>query len=96
MANQPVSDLLKAQALNDNVPEILVKDIVSRPDLAAFEPKLRWVKAQMEYARGAAQAQYAFGAQKTLHTVATQQDSPVVWYLQKQQRCADAGDWTGF
>ena len=81
LANQPVSDLLKAQALNDLVPEALFKDIVGRPELATFEPKLRWVKAQMEYARGAAQAQHASGAEKALHAVGTEQDSPVVWYL---------------
>ena len=42
-----IPDLLRAQALENLVPDTLLQAIVSRPELANFEPKLRWVKAQM-------------------------------------------------
>ena len=70
LANQPVSDMLKAQALLDLVPDSLRRDITGRPELAAYEPRLRFVKDQMEYARGAAQAQRAAALAKSLHSFA--------------------------
>ena len=44
LANQPVSEMLKAQALLDVVPDSLRRDITGRPELAAYEPRLRFVK----------------------------------------------------
>jgi hypothetical protein len=38
------------------VPEDLLKQIVGRPELAPFEAKLTWVKAQMEYVKGSSRA----------------------------------------
>ena len=49
-------DMLKAIALDKLVPEDLLKQIVGRQDLAPFEAKLTWVKAQMEYVKGSSRA----------------------------------------
>ena len=96
MSGLVIPDLLKAQALENLVPDALLQAIVSRPELADYAPKLRWVKAQMEHARGAAQAQHASGSEKELHSVDAEQYSPLVWHFQEAiQRCAEANDWTG-
>ena len=88
--------LIQAQALENLVPDTLLQVIISRPDLADFEPKLRWVKSQMEHHRGAVQAQQVSGTAKELHEIGDAQSSPVIWHLQAAtRRCAEAGDWDG-
>ena len=49
-------DMLKSIALDKLVPEDMLKQIVGRPELATFDAKLRWVKAQMEYVKGTSRA----------------------------------------
>ena len=57
MGGYVVPEWVKAQALDKLVPQEQLSVIVSRPELADCNPKLLWVKAQMEHARGATQAQ---------------------------------------
>ena len=60
---------MQAQALENLVPDAMLQIIVGRPDLAAFEPKLQWVKSQAEHHRGAVQAQQVSGNAKALHSL---------------------------
>ena len=71
------------------MPETLLQVIASRPELAAYEPKLQWVKAQMEYAHGMAQAHFVSGSENTLQELDKQSSaggsdasgsSEVVWF----------------
>ena len=71
------------------MPDVLLHAIVSRPELVDYAPKLRLVKAQMEHARGAAQAQQASGSEKELYEVDASQSSPLVWHFQA------ATQWAG-
>ena len=57
MGGYVVSAWVKAQALDKLVPQEQLSVFVSRPELADYNAKLLWVKAQMEHARGATQAQ---------------------------------------
>jgi len=61
----PMPDWVKASALNKLVPTSMLQVIMGRPaELSEFTPKLAWVKAQLEYAKGAARAQQ-FQAEKS-------------------------------
>ena len=57
MGGYVVPGWVKAQALDKLVPQEQLSVIVSRSELADYKAKLLWVKAQMEHARGATQAQ---------------------------------------
>ena len=81
------------------IPEALHQVIISRPELDAYEPKLHWIKAQMEYAHSTAQAQYVSGAEKGLQELdaqdtATSPTSDATWLYSEIQRHAASGDWT--
>ena len=52
-----VPEWVKAQGLDKSVPEEQLSVIVSRLEPVYYGLKLWWVKAQMEHARGATQAQ---------------------------------------
>ena len=65
----PSHPLMQAQALDNLVPDALLQIIVGRPDLAAFEPKLQWVKSQVEHHRGAVQAQQVSGSAKAFQSL---------------------------
>ena len=52
-----VPEWVKAQALDKLVPQEHLSVIVNRPELADYDVKVLWLKAQMEHARGATQAQ---------------------------------------
>ena len=57
MGGYVVPERVKARAPDKLVPQEQLSVIVSRPELADYNAKLLWVKAQMEHARGATQAQ---------------------------------------
>ena len=57
MGGCDVLEWVKVQALGKLVPQEQLSVIESRPELADHGVKLLWVKAQMEHARGATQAQ---------------------------------------
>ena len=97
MSGLVIPDFLKAQALKKLLLDALLQVIVSRPELSAYAPQLQWLKAQMEHARGAAQAQQVSATPKELHSFETAVDKaqglPLVWHFQAAtQRCAQAGD----
>ena len=60
---------MQAQALDNLVPDTVLQIIIGRPDLAAFEPKLQWIKSQAEHHRGTVQAQQVSGSAKALHSL---------------------------
>ena len=51
------------------VPDALLQVVVSRPECSAYAPKLQWFKAQMENAKGAAQAFHVSTSNRELHEV---------------------------
>ena len=88
-----IPDWVRAQALDKLVPDELLHTIVGRPELAEYSPKLAWVKAQMEHARGATQVQHVGGAPATrrdkdndahMGAIAVDRqtpESPLLWHL---------------
>jgi len=54
--NFEMPDWVRTAALEKLVPAELLRVLISRPELSSFSDKLAWVKAQMEHARGSAQA----------------------------------------
>ena len=64
-----IPDLLKAQALEKLIPDFLLQVIVSRLEFSTDGPKLQWFKAQMEHAKGAAQASYVSTSFKELYEI---------------------------
>ena len=74
----------------DLVPESLRKYIATRRGLADFESELRWVKAQMEYHRGAVQAHHTSRPEKALHLIDYEQ--PEVHLRQAIQSFQEAVD----
>ena len=52
----PLPDWLKANSLEKLLPTDMVQTVIGRPELAAYAPKLAWVKAQMEHAKGSSRA----------------------------------------
>ena len=78
LANEPISELMRAQALNALVPTPLLNDIISRLDLEAYDAKLRYVKQHMEHARGAAQSR---GAALNSCAIGSEEEWPEAdWY----------------
>ena len=79
---------LKGQALDKLVPESFVQTIASWIK-AELGPKLEWIKAQMEHARGATQSQHVSETRRAKDADAHMgavtvdqgqgQESPVVW-----------------
>ena len=89
-----IPDLLKAQALEKLIPDSLLQTVVSRPELSSYPAKLQWLKAQMEHAKGAAQAHHVSSDPQELHEVIPES---VLWNLHEaSQRCAQNNDWAGF
>jgi hypothetical protein len=91
--------------LDKIVPTELFNVILGRPELTDLGPKLAFIKAQMEHARGASQAGYVNskgGKDMDIGAVIKNDgdvsEAPsggsVVWSLQSDlgRRCAD-GDW---
>jgi hypothetical protein len=106
MAGYPVPDWVKAQALDKLLPLDLLNTVVSRPELSDYVPKMKWVKAQMEHARGATLASQVAnkgGKDMEVGAVLRQEDGDsseavssdsVVWSLQSELgRRSAAGDW---
>jgi hypothetical protein len=106
MAGYPVPDWVKAQALDKLIPQDLLNTVVSRPELSDYVPKMKWVKAQMEHARGAtlaSQVSNKGGKDMEVGAVLRQEDGDiseatssdsVVWSLQSELgRRSAAGDW---
>ena len=90
---------LKAQALDKLIPESLLQIVVGRLELSAYSPKLQCFKAQMEHAKGAAQASYVSAALRDLYEAFPDpsQNPQLFWDLQEvTQRCAQTADWAGF
>ena len=88
-----IPDLLKAQALEKLIPDSLLQTVVSRPELSSYPAKLQWLKAQMEHAKGAAQAHHVSSDPQELHEVIPES---VLWNLHEaSQRCAQNNDWAG-
>ena len=48
----PLPEWLQANALDKLIPEDLLKTVIGRPELAEYGAKLKWIKAQMEHAKG--------------------------------------------
>ena len=59
LAGEHVSELLRAQALDALVPKEFLHDIISRPELAPYDAKLRYIKQRMHHARGEQQTRGA-------------------------------------
>ena len=59
----PLPDWLKANSLEKLLPDEMMKTVVGRPELAAYGPKLAWVKAQMDHAKSVSRAAH-YGAGK--------------------------------
>ena len=88
-----IHPVMKAQALNHLVPESLLQIIIGRPELSEYEPKLRWVKAQIEHYRGTLHAQHTSNP-KALNSLDSDQKDPLIWQLQAAvQQYQDACDW---
>ena len=56
-SNFNIHPVMKAQALDQLVPDSFLQIIIGRPELSEYETKLRWVKAQIEHHRGTVHAQ---------------------------------------
>ena len=88
-----VHPVLRSQALEALVPESLLQTIVGRPELSNYDPKLRWVKTQIEHHRGTVIAQHASNP-RALNSVESDEQNPAVWHLQSaMQRCHDTAEW---
>ena len=91
-----ILELLKAQALDKLIPDSIFQIVVNRFELSAYGPKLPWLKAQIEYAKGAAQTVYVSDPFKELHEAGPDpaQNRTLFWDLQEAtQRCAQSSDW---
>ena len=87
-----IHPVMKAQALNHLVPESLLQIIIGRPELSEYEPKLRWVKAQIEHYRGTVHAQHTSNP-KALNSIDSDQKDLLIWQLQAAvQQYQDACD----
>ena len=85
-----------AHALDQLVPQELLSAVVSRPELADYGPNLLWVKAQMEHARDATQAQQiSTAASSTCDRHGDVHMSAVLWHLQGEcPKLTAGGDWS--
>jgi hypothetical protein len=107
LAGYPVPDWVKAQALDKLIPQDMLATVVSRPELSDYGLKVKWVKAQMEHARGATLASQVsgkghrdmdVGAVLKMHGDDSASEAPssdsVIWSLQSElgRRSAE-GDW---